>query len=290
MAALAHRFQIPVFEQYATGAMVFQDQNGAVQRGRGYASMEGSYRLAGGIGSLIDALAGVLDTANVLTGTRLLSVDHSEAKITAHLVQNGAPMTIKAQRVVLAAPPRVIAETVSFQPDLDPAHLRSLKSIPTWMAGQAKIIATYDEPHWRLAGLSGDAMSQRGPMVEIHDASPIKGGPYALFGFVGVPADARAANKDDVLQLAKAQLAAMFGPQMATPNDLILQDWAGVPEIAQPQDRQPLREHPVYGLPPNLHSLAARGLYFGATETATEFGGFLEGALEAAERIANTIT
>lgn len=41
MAALAERFQIPVFGQFSTGDLVYQEQNGTVQRGRGYASMEG---------------------------------------------------------------------------------------------------------------------------------------------------------------------------------------------------------------------------------------------------------
>ncbi len=289
MAALAQRFQIPVFEQFSTGDLMFQDQSGVVQRGRGFASMEGSYRLAGGIGSLIDALAGVLDPSKMLTSTRLISVDHSACNIMAKLDQNGIPLTIQARQIVLAIPPRVIAETVSFEPALDATQLQTLKAVPTWMAGQAKIIAVYDNPHWRNAGLSGDAMSQLGPMVEIHDASPMTGGPYALFGFVGVPADVRIAHRDEMLHLAKAQLTAIFGAEMATPKDLVLQDWATAPEIAHPRDRQPVRQHPTYGLPPNLRGLSARGLHFGSTETAPEFGGFLEGALEAAERVADRI-
>jgi monoamine oxidase len=287
MAALAQRFQIPVFEQYSSGDLMFQDQSGAVQRGRGYASMEGSYRLAGGIGSLTDALAGELDPSTLLTNTRLISVDHSAGKITAQLDRSGAELNIQARQIVLAVPPRVIAETVSFEPALDATQLQTLKATPTWMAGQAKIIATFDNPHWRNAGLSGDAMSQCGPMVEIHDASPITGGPYALFGFVGLPADVRAAHKEEIVQQAQAQLIAMFGKEMANPKDLILKDWATVPEIAQAQDRQAVRQHPAYGLSPNLQDLSARGLFFGSTETAPEFGGFLEGALEAAERVAD---
>ena len=289
MAALARRFDIPVFPQFSTGDQMYQHQSGEVQRDRGYASMEGSYRLAGGMGALIDALAGRLDAGHVLTQTRLKTIQHSPGKITAHLDQNGTPLIIEARQIMLAIPPRVIEETVRFEPALDSAQRQSMKNIPTWMAGQAKILAVYEEPFWRNAGFSGDAMSRRGPMVEIHDASPAEGGPYGLFGFVGYPADVRAEHRDDMLKQALAQLIAMFGPKMADPLDLVLQDWATIPEIARPQDHASIGHHPRYGLPQNLNSLAANGVHFCSTETAPGSGGFLEGALEAAERAASTI-
>lgn len=286
IAALARRFHIPVFEQHSTGDVMFQDQSGAVHRGRGFASMQGSYRLEGGMGRLIDALAETLDPDRILTDTRLDTVRNMPGAIAAQLNRGGAPLSIEARQVVLAIPPRVIADTVSFEPALDARHIQSLENIPTWMAGQAKIVAVYDEPHWRSAGLSGDAMSHRGPMVEVHDASPMEGGPYALFGFIGVPADIRASHKDQLVQHSLAQLTAMFGSEMAAPRDVILQDWATIPEIARPQDRTPVSNHPNYGLPSPLHDLSKRGLYCTSTETAEGFGGFLEGALEAAERTA----
>jgi monoamine oxidase len=286
MAALARRFAIPVFEQAFSGDLVFQDRTGAVHRGRGHGAMQGSYRLDGGMGALVDALAGELDREQVMTGTRLETVHHAPDGVTAHLLRDGMPLTVRARRIVLALPPRVIAETLRFEPDLDPAARQALWTIPTWMAGQAKILAVYDEPHWRNAGLSGDAMSQSGPMVEIHDASPMDGGPYALFGFVGLPADIRDAQGDDLTQLALRQLIALFGSAMATPRALILQDWARIPEIARPADRRPLGHHPAYGLPAGVGALAASGIHFAATETARGAGGYLEGALEAAEAAA----
>ncbi|WP_420860047.1 flavin monoamine oxidase family protein [Marivivens marinus] len=286
MAALARRFNIAVFDQYSSGDLMYQDQTGAVQRGRGYASMQGSYRLAGGMGSIIDALSGGLDHHRIVTNASVEKVAHAQGGITAHVQHKGTAVTVQARRVVLAIPPRVAAETVTFEPALAPAQLQSLWNVPTWMAGQAKILAVYDTPHWRNAGLSGDAMSRRGPMVEIHDASPMAGGPYALFGFIGVPADARTLHADKILQVARDQLVALFGPEMANPRDLILQDWATVPEIARAADRRPAGHHPAYGLPASIRALADRGIHFASTESAPVFGGFLEGALEAAEYMA----
>jgi monoamine oxidase len=161
--------------------------------------------------------------------------------------------------------------------------MATLEHIPTWMAGQAKIIAVYDKPYWRETGMSGDAMSQKGPMVEIHDASPKEGGPYALFGFVGVPASVRAAHREELLVLAREQLVAMYGPDMATPVAILIEDWAENPAIATASDQTSPNGHPIYGRPKSLTDLWSGSLMMASTEMGQQFGGFLEGALEVAD-------
>jgi len=164
-----------------------------------------------------------------------------------------------------------------------------MRGVPTWMAGQAKAVAVYETPFWREAGLSGDAMSRRGPLVEIHDASPAQGGPYALFGFVGVPADAR--TDAEALRVAViAQMGRLFGPRATRPVELLLKDWAADPHTATAEDRAPMYAHPVYGLPPALNGLWDDTLIFGGTEVAPEFGGYIEGAFAAAEEVAARLT
>ena len=153
----------------------------------------------------------------------------------------------------------------------------------TWMAGQAKILAIFDRPFWREAGLSGDAFSRMGPMVEIHDASPAHGGPYGLFGFVGFPADVRVAHRDRMMELAQDQLIRLFGHAAASPMQLVLQDWAAESLTATQSDVQVSALHPAYGLPSELANLWSGRLIFGSTEVARQFGGLLEGALEASE-------
>jgi monoamine oxidase len=93
-----------------------------------------------------------------------------------------------------------------------------------------------------------------------------------------------------MMRLALDQLVALFGPEMAHPLDMSLQDWATVPTIARAQDQQNPTAHPTYGLPKALAELVQNGLHFASTETAAGFGGFLEGALEAAERTVNDLT
>lgn len=191
--------------------------------------------------------------------------------------------TVRADRVVLALPPRLAAK-IAASPPLPDAALRAVQGVSTWMAGQAKALAVYDRPFWREAGLSGDATSRMGPMVEVHDASPARGGPYGLFGFIGVPPEARVAEEALRAHLV-AQLVRLFGPDAAQPLALFLKDWASDPHTATVADHAPLMAHPSYGMPQVLADLRDEGLLFAGTEVAPQFGGYVEGALEAAEAV-----
>jgi monoamine oxidase len=278
IAALIEQLNLSRFEQFSNGELTYEDEQRQVLRGRGHASMEGSWRLHGGLAALIDALAQGIPAERIHMATPVKALARSGGHITAS-TRDGTQ--IRARRVVLALPPRVAAG-LSFLPDLPGEARTAMQGIATWMAGQAKALAVYDRPFWREAGLSGDAMSRVGPMVEIHDASPAEGGPYALFGFIGVPPLARS-DAQLLRQQVRAQLGRLFGPAATAPRQLFLKDWAFDPFTATDQDQQPLYAHPRYGLPRALSRLWDGRLILAGTEVAPQFGGYLEGALEAAE-------
>jgi len=289
MAAMVKRFGLKRFEQYSEGAIVFQDQEGSVQRYNDFASMQGSYRIEGGMRQLIYGLQNNLPSEHLYTNAQVETLTRSSTGITATFKAGGSIKTIEAKKVVLSIPPRIAGETIEFSPALPEYVRKSLENIPTWMAGHAKVLAVYDHPYWRETGLSGDGMSQKGPMVEIHDASPKEGGPYALFGFVGFPPSLRKQHMKSILDLAKDQLVAMFGPEMSNPLDIRLRDWARNPLIATQKDYVSPRSHPVYGVPRELTGLWSGDLIISSTEMGHQFGGFLEGALEAADATANRL-
>jgi monoamine oxidase len=80
-----------------------------------------------------------------------------------------------------------------------------------------------------------------------------------------------------------AQLGRIFGPKAADPIALHIKDWAFDPHTATIADQQPPMSHPHYGLPPAMKGLWNDRLMLSGTETGHRFGGYLEGALEAAE-------
>lgn len=276
--ALTTRLGLRAFAQYSTGELTYEDETGRVQRGFGFASMQGSWRLDGGLSRLTDALQRRLPEARKHLNAHVTGLERVGTGIRATLNDGG---TFKADRVVLALPPRIAAD-FAFMPALPASALQAMANVPTWMAGQAKAVAVYDTPFWRDSGLSGDAMSRRGPLVEIHDASPAKGGPYALFGFVGVQLSARA-DEQLLRQDIVAQIMRLFGEDAAEPRALFLKDWARDPLTATPADAAHHFIHPTYGLPMTLENLWNGRLILAGTEVAKGFGGYIEGALEAAE-------
>lgn len=284
IAALAAQCDLAVFEQHATGKLVFQNGQGQIRRDLDMATMAGALRIDGGMARLIEGLAVGLPDACVLTGHRLDALTRQEGRICTTIAGATSSHQLTADRVVLALPPRVIAERVAFTPALPATALVAMRAIPTWMAGHAKAVATYDRPFWRDAGLSGDAISHRGPMVEIHDASPMRATQGALFGFLGIPADVRRQAGDALRPALLDQFTGLFGPAAAHPTDLFLSDWAEEPFTATPLDDKAPEGHPAYGTPMALRDLWDGRVILSSTEMAPSFGGFLEGALEAAEQ------
>ncbi|SLN44385.1 flavin monoamine oxidase family protein [Pseudooctadecabacter jejudonensis] len=284
MAALVQSLGLHVFDQHAAGDLMFEDEQGRAQRGRGMASMQWSSRVAGGLGGVIDGLAQAFPHDRLHLNTQITDLRQIAGGVEA-TAQSG--LTLTANRVVAALPPR-IAATWSFSPALPDNSLYAMTAVPTWMAGQAKAVAVYPHPFWRDAGLSGDAMSRFGPMVEIHDASPHDESCGALFGFIGLSPDARQ-DTDSLRHHILAQLVRLFGSKAENPIDVVSKDWAHDPLTATSEDRAPLRFHPQYGLPASLKGLWGNRLILSGTETAPTFGGYLEGALEAADLTATEI-
>ena len=285
IASLIDRLGLKKFDQFADGDLIFEDEQGQVQRGQGYSSMQGSWRLEGGLAALTDALANLVPDHRKRLNAPAIKMSLSGGQCTTTLA-NGEQVI--SDQVVLAIPPRVAAEIV-FSPALPANAIQAMTGIATWMAGQAKAVAVYETPFWRTQGLSGDAMSRKGPMVEIHDASPFVSGPYGLFGFIGVPPQARA-DEQLLRQALHAQLERLFGPEAATPQKLYVKDWAFDPYTATEADKAPLYAHPTYGLPKAMTNLWNGKLHFAGTEVAPAFGGYIEGALEAAENTLNALS
>ena len=288
MAARIQVHGMQIFDQFAEGALSFEQSDGRIVRDMGFSSMRGSLRLSGGLASLVQAEAATLPSDDVHLSSTVTSIANETSHVRISYTQSGQDHTVRARRAVLTLPPRVADQCIRFDPDLSDPTRQAMQTIPTWMAGQAKVVAIYESAFWRDAGLSGDAMSHRGPLVEIHDASPAQGGPFALFGFVGVPAAGRT-DTEALTQACVAQLANIFGPAALKPRAVHLKDWAFDQNTATPADHAPVRTHPTYGLPSAMRDLWDNRLMFAGTEVAAQFGGYLEGALEAAETAAHHI-
>jgi len=283
--SLLRERSLPTFEQHTAGQLVFQGEHGATRR-FDMATMGGSLRIQGGMLRLVESLAEDLDSQHVWVDAHLQRLERTDAGILASF-RDGR--TLEVGRVVLTAPPRVVAATVSFEPELASPLREAMTGVPTWMAGHAKAVAIYDTPFWRKGGLNGDAVSHCGPLGELHDASPHDASAGALFGFFGKPASWRRANAATLQDEVLAQLAALFGDAAGRPRTLSIVDWAQDPLVATPADDVMLREHPRYGPLPATDGRWSTILLFSGTELAPAEGGYIEGALTAAEHTADVL-
>ena len=284
IAALLDELGIGVFEQSSSGTLVYEDENGLVRRDLDYSSMAGSLRIDGGIARVTGRLLAALPDEKIHLGHRVSAVREHNGGYRVELTHGDDITQVQAQRVVFAIPPRVIASRIEFDPELPASIRQEMQAIPTWMAAHAKLFALYQQPFWRAQGLSGDGISRRGPLMEIHDASPAHPGHGALFGFVGLAAGSPRREPSQLKADAIRQLETMYGAAAAYPLDIVLMD-SSLERYTATGEEQMTAQHPRYGIPPGMAGLAEKGLLFASSEMAPQFGGFIEGALEASHEV-----
>lgn len=288
IARLIRELDLRTFRQHSQGTLAYEEANGSVRRDFDYSAMAGSLRIERGVASITDALADVLCKQKLLLSHAVTRVSKDGDSFSLAVTTANGESNIRARWVVLALPPRVAERTITFDPPLSRDVTDALRAVPTWMAGHAKLVAVYDQPFWRKMGLSGDGISRRGPLMEIHDATPASGETGALFGFVGVPAGSQQRERSTLLDNAVSQLEAMFGAKASNPVDVFVKDWAN-DRLTATTDDEAASQHPLYGPPAAIADLVDDRLLFASSEMGSQFAGLLEGALEASEVAAQKI-
>lgn len=290
-----------VFPQQGSGESLYEDQQGNIQKGFYGISMQGIYRMKGGIRQFVDSMEQSISTENIKNSSQVTSITYQDNQIVTSVTDPSSELyQVVSNKVVIALPPRIAMSSIEFKPALSESRVNELNSYATWMAGHAKFLAIYEKPFWLEQGLSGDAVSQLGPIREIHDASShpndsdssIENKGYALFGFIGVPASYRRGNEDKISSAAIEQLTRMFGKDATNPIDIILQDWAQEKFTSTEIDQSMSGGHATSSINKATESSFDDHLIWSGTETAdhrTGVNGLLEGALEASIRTLNTL-
>lgn len=189
--------------------------------------------------------------------------------------------TWEAGRVVCAVAPN-LAGRIAYQPALPVARDQLTQQLPHGHV--IKVMVAYDSPWWRDEGLSGQAASAEGPVGVVFDNSVPGTDPGILVGFFegdhGLywgqrsPTARRQAFVDCLVRY--------FGPRAATPTDYVERDWG-----AEPWTRGCYGAHFPTGVwtryGPALREPVGP-IHWAGTETATQWMGYLDGAVESADR------
>ncbi len=210
------------------------------------------------------------------------SISQSNDSITVHSKRGD----YTAARAILAIPP-ALAARINYSPALPFLRDQLTQRFP--MGATIKCVATYSRAFWRDAGLSGEAISTDGPVTAAFDDTSHDGAEPALLAFV-VGKEARAfgarpleARRELVIQ----SFVRFFGKVAAQYVDYFDHDWSN--EIYT-------RGCPVGMMPPGAWTQFGAAwrapvgrLHFAGTETASEWNGYMEGAVESGERAAQEI-
>jgi monoamine oxidase len=197
-----------------------------------------------------------------------------------HVVADG--IEVEAGRAIVAVP-AAIAAKIELDP-LPPGRPQLAERLRP--GALTKCMAMYEEPFWRADGLSGESVTDAGPVTLTFDSSPRDGSAGVMLGFVGGPEARELAALPPAERRAPvlACLERLFGPRAAAPVDYAEQTWSE----EEWSGGAPTSNFGPGGWTecgPALRAPAGR-LHWAGTETATVWSGYMEGALQAGERVA----
>ena len=237
-------------------------------------------RLVGGTQQLAHGLAEALGD-RVYLSHPAQAIRQTEDRLTV-ITEN---TDFSAQRVIVAIPPALVSR-IHFTPGLPTAREQLNQRMP--MGATIKCHALYDRPFWRDAGWSGEVVGDGQPITVAFDNTD-QGGKAALVAFiVGQPARRWAQETMDARREAVlSALVRYFGPEAGSPMKYIDKDWGAEPWTGGcPIGVPTLGTLSTYG-----HALRAPvgRIHWAGTETATQWMGYMDGALQAGERAAKEV-
>ncbi|TSC22860.1 FAD-dependent oxidoreductase [Corallococcus sp. Z5C101001] len=240
-------------------------------------------RFVDGAQSLSRRLAEALPPDRVFLRAPVKAVLQDAEGVTA-ITEDGR--TLRARHAVVATPP-ALAERIDFGGDLPPGRRLAHANMP--MGSVIKVVATYATPFWREAGLSGEAVSDVGPVRLCFDDCGPGGHHPALVGFF-LGDTARAWTGRPTVDLHRAALAdftRFFGPQALAPVAIAALDWKQEAFSSGCYVGLP-RPGTVTAIGDALRAPFGR-VHWAGTETAIEGRGYLDGAVESGERAATEV-
>jgi monoamine oxidase len=193
---------------------------------------------------------------------------------------------VRARRVIVAIPP-TLAGRIDYDPPLPGLRDQLTQRVPQGSA--IKCFGVYDTPFWRDAGSSGLVLDTDGPISMVIDGSPPDTRSGVLIGFF----EGRHARRAGSLPEAERRAVVLecfarhFGAAALAPREYRDRDWS----------QEPFTRGCYAGvMPPGAWTSFGPALrqpigriHWAGTETATEWTGYYEGALQAGERAAGEI-
>ena len=192
----------------------------------------------------------------------------------------------EAKKVVVALPP-TLAGRLTYQPPLPGMRDQLTQRIPA--GAVIKIQVIYETPFWRKQGLTGQVASFEGPVKVVFDNSLPDDSRGILLAFMEAN-DGRQASEWSIEKREQKTIECLtkyFGAEAKTPIEYIEKNW-----IEEEYTRGCYGGHFTPGVwtAYGKHLRQPIGhIHWAGTETATEWNGYMEGAVRSGERVAEEI-
>jgi monoamine oxidase len=175
MKQLARRLQVKTVAMHLDGETMVRTPDGkrhVLPPGEAHryaACGDGAVRISGGAASMVHKL--LQDDENpklsIHLGTRVVRIEHDDVVVNVVHVDSesnepGEMMLIKCRAAILAAPPKVLANTIDFHPPLPRIKIDSMLATPTWMEDYGKVVVSFPCNWWRSLNMSAISIDQRG--------------------------------------------------------------------------------------------------------------------------------
>jgi monoamine oxidase len=239
-------------------------------------------RFVGGSQLLAIRMAEALGEERLVLGAPVRRIEHGSDGVTVHA--DGA--TLRGRQAIVAISP-ALAGRIAYDPPLPGYRDQLTQRMP--LGTVAKCMAIYDEPFWRADGLSGESMSDRGPVRLTFDNSPPGGSPGVLLGFL----EGRHARElgrlgsEERRAAVIACFARMFGNRAAEPRDYVERLWAEEEWTRGCYGcHMPTGAWTNYG--PALHAPIGP-LHWAGAEYAQVWNGYMDGAVRSGEATATQV-
>ena len=280
---LIAELNVEVFEQKIGSSAIYEPNTFAKgQRVNLPPNNDPSYRIKDGSISLINALTAYVDEKDLYLNQQVKSIElHNE-----RLKVLTSTTEFEAAQVVSTLPPFLLANSIKLNPSIPNNVSSVLNKTHTWMGESIKVGLVYDTPFWRSDNFTGTIFSNVGPIIEFYDHSNFEESKFALKGFI--KDELATITKETRLELILKQLRKYFGEQVdgyLSYEELV---WKNEAATSLPYHDFVL-PHQNNGHEVFQKSYLYNKLLIAGTETATSFGGYMEGAIRSAEFVAAQI-
>ncbi|KAL3944076.1 MAG: hypothetical protein SGBAC_001860 [Bacillariaceae sp.] len=196
MKTALQEFNIRTVPMWYQGSVNVRVQNGQHHLVNDYAGNyaacgSGAVRVAGGASLFVEKLLEDNPKLNVELGKKVVKIEYDENGAQVHYQDssNDTTESLHCRTVILAGPPKVLANTIEFIPPLPQDKLDSMKATPTWMEDYGKVAISFPVNWWRDLDMSAISIDQLGEVQtwwEACSGDDGDGSRATLAGFVTV--------------------------------------------------------------------------------------------------------